>query len=139
MLSYPITVSPDSNSTLLVGFPDIPHANSLGDDREEALVNAVEALEAAIELYFDKGQPVPLPRADVETCDAVSLSGVASSKVQLWNDMLAKKVDKAELARLLGVQLSRVDKLFDLTDTTSDDLVEKAAKRVSERAALRSG
>jgi antitoxin HicB len=139
MLSYPITVSPDSNGTLLVGFPDIPYANSVGDDREEALVNAVEALEAAIELYFDKGQPVPLRRADIETRDAVSLSGVASSKVQLWNDMLAKKVDKAELARLLGVQLSRVDKLFDLTDTTSDGLVETAAKRVSERAALRPG
>jgi predicted XRE-type DNA-binding protein len=64
---------------------------------------------------------------------------VASSKVQLWNDVLAKKGDQAELARLLGVQLSRVDKLFDLTDTTSDGLLETAAKRVSERAALRSG
>jgi antitoxin HicB len=139
MLTYPINLSPDSNGTMLVSFPDIPFANSVGDDREDALVNAVEALEAAIELCFDKGQPVPLPRANDESRDAVSLSGVSSSKVQLWNDMLAKNVDKAALARLLGVHSARVDKLFDLADTSADDLVKTATKRLSEGPALRSG
>lgn len=41
MLNYPITLTPDSNGTYLVGFPDLPEANSVGDDLEDALRNAV--------------------------------------------------------------------------------------------------
>jgi antitoxin HicB len=71
MFTYPITLSPDSNGTLLVCFPDIPYANSVGDNREEALMNAGEALEAAIGIYFDEGLPVPLPRADFKSQNAL--------------------------------------------------------------------
>jgi antitoxin HicB len=138
MFTYPITLSPDANGTLLVGFPDIPYANSVGDDREEALMNAGEALEAAIEIYFDKGLPVPLPRANFKSRDVVSLSGLSSLKVKLWNDMLSQHMSKHELAQLLGVQASQVDNLFDLSDTGSYDLLQSAAKRLSERTALRS-
>jgi antitoxin HicB len=138
MLTYPVTLSPDSNGTLLVGFPDIPYANSVGDDREEGLANALEALEAAIEIYVDNGEPVPLPRANFETGDAVSLPGLASGKVVLWNDMRTQHMGKAELAKLMNVQASLVDKLFKLSDTSSQDLLEAAARHLRERAALRS-
>lgn len=137
MLNYPITLHPDSNGTLLVGFPDIPCANSVGENREDALANALEALEAAIELYWETGQPVPLPGSDVDTNDAVSLPALASAKVLLWNDMLGQQVSKTELARLLNEPAARIDSLFDLADTRPADLVEIAAQRLRERALSR--
>jgi hypothetical protein len=48
-------------------------------------------------------------------------------------------MSKDELAQLLGVQASQVDNLFDLADPCSYDLLQAAAKRLSERAALRVG
>lgn len=44
MLIYPVTLIPDDNDTFLVEFPDIPEANSVGDDEQEALLNAEDAL-----------------------------------------------------------------------------------------------
>ncbi|MDY0272755.1 MAG: type II toxin-antitoxin system HicB family antitoxin [Advenella sp.] len=49
MLIYPVTLIPDDNDTFLVEFPDIPEANSVGEDEQEALLNAEDALEAALE------------------------------------------------------------------------------------------
>lgn len=38
MLSYPISLTPDDNGTLLVTFPDVPEAITVGDDEEDAKV-----------------------------------------------------------------------------------------------------
>ena len=43
MLNYPVTLTRDSNGSFLVGFPDFPEANSVGDTVEEALHEAVDA------------------------------------------------------------------------------------------------
>ena len=49
MLSYPVKMELDTDNTYLVTFPDIPEAVSVGDDEDEALLNALDALESAIE------------------------------------------------------------------------------------------
>nr|WP_255581253.1 type II toxin-antitoxin system HicB family antitoxin [Caballeronia sp. dw_276] len=51
----------DSNNTFLVTFPDIPEAVSMGHDEDEALLNALDALESAIKIYFDEKREVPPP------------------------------------------------------------------------------
>ncbi|HEY0062979.1 MAG TPA: type II toxin-antitoxin system HicB family antitoxin, partial [Telluria sp.] len=61
MLNYPVTLTKDSNGTFLVEVVDLPEANSVGDDEDEALLNAVEAIETALEIYFDERRPVPTP------------------------------------------------------------------------------
>lgn len=67
------------------------------------------------------------------------MSGLSSAKIRLWNDMLAQQMGTAELAQFLDLPTSRIDALFDLADTRSTDLVEIAARRLRERAAMRSG
>ncbi len=91
MLTYPVTLKPDDNGTLLVGFPDIPEANSVGDDEQEALLNAEDALEAALEIYFDKKRPIPMPSKVKKDQQAVTLPALATAKVLLMNEMLARK------------------------------------------------
>ena len=122
MLIYPITLTPDSNNTLLVGFPDFPEAHSVGDDEEDALCNAEDALETALQLYFDERRPIPLP-SSARTGDAlVTLSALATAKVLVWNEMFAQKLRKADLARLLNVHGPQVDRLFDLNHSSKIEI-----------------
>ena len=60
-MKYPIHVELDTNGQYLVTFPDILEAATAADTREEALVLAVDALESALDFYFDEKRLVPLP------------------------------------------------------------------------------
>ena len=132
MLNYPVTLTPDDNGTFLVGFPDFPEANSVGDDKDDALRNAVDALETALSIYFDERRPVPLPSA-ADTGDAVvALPALETAKVLIWNEMFERKLRKADLARMLNVHTPQVDRLFDLGHSSKIEFVEQAAKALGK-------
>lgn len=132
MLNYPITLTPDSNGTYLVGFPDFPGANSVGDDVEDALHNALEALEVALDIYFDERRPIPLPSAPIDGQHVVTLPALETAKALLWNEMVAQKLRKADLARMLNVHMPQVDRLFDLGHSSKIEFVEQAAKALGK-------
>ena len=46
MLRYPVKLSRDTNDTILVEFLDVPEAHTFGEDVDEALMQAVDALES---------------------------------------------------------------------------------------------
>ena len=60
-MKFPVDIELDDNAQYLITFPDIPEAATAADSRAEALEMAVDALESAIDLYFDEKKPVPLP------------------------------------------------------------------------------
>lgn len=132
MLNYPVTLTPDSNGTYLVGFPDFPEANSVGDDKEDALINAVDALETALSIYFDERRPVPLPSDPDSGDELISLPALETAKVLIWNEMFEKKMRKADLARALHVHTPQVDRLFDLSHSSKIEFVEQAAKALGK-------
>lgn len=139
MLNYPVTLHPDTNGAILVGFPDVPEANSVGDDENEAMLNASDALLTALEIYCDKRRPVPLPSAPRKGQAMVPLSALPTAKVLIWNEMLAQKMRKTDLARHLGVHMPQIDRLFDLSHPSRIDFVEKAAGVLGKRIELRLG
>ena len=82
-LSYPVVLDPDDNGTLLVTFPDIPEAVTFGDDEEDALFRAVDALETMLAARMDDREGIPLPSpADGRPC--VTLSAPMSERVLLY-------------------------------------------------------
>lgn len=133
MLNYPVTLTPDTNGTFLVGFPDFPEANSVGDDEQDALASAVDALETALEIYFDERRPVPLPSQPEPGQATVALPALSAAKVLIWNEMFAQKLRKADLARLLNVHTPQVDRLFDLHHSSKFEFVEQAAKALGKK------
>jgi antitoxin HicB len=133
MLNYPVTLTKDSNGTYLVEVLDLPEANSVGDDEDEALLNAVEAIETALEIYFDERRPVPVPSKARKGQSIVALSALEEAKVLLWNEMHAQNVKKAELARRLNVHMPQVDRLFDLKHSSKFEFVEQAAKALGKK------
>ena len=88
MFSYPVKMERATNNTYLVTFPDIPEAVSVGDDEDEALLNALDALESAIEIYFDEKREVPLPSKAKKGQSVVKLPALVVSKVLLANEMI---------------------------------------------------
>ena len=60
MFDYPVTLTPDGD-TVLVTFADVPEALTFGADEDEALLQAVDALETALSLYMDARKPLPAP------------------------------------------------------------------------------
>lgn len=123
MLIYPVTLIPDDNDTFLVEFPDIPEANSVGDDEQEVLLNAEDALEAALEIYFDEKRPIPMPSKVKKGQSTVILPALVTAKVLLMNEMLDQKVRKAELARRLDVHMPPPELVYKVSMYDSNILI----------------
>jgi antitoxin HicB len=132
MLVYPATLNKDTNGSVLVAVPDLPEANSVGDDEDEALLNAVDAIETALEIYFDGRRPVPMPSKARKGQPTIALPAIEEAKVLLWNEILSQNVRKAELARRLNVHMPQVDRLFNLKHSSKFEFVELAAKALGK-------
>jgi predicted RNase H-like HicB family nuclease len=63
MLTYALRLTTNYNGMVMATFPDVPEAMALGRDHEEALDQAKDALEAALERYAAEGRDLPEPRA----------------------------------------------------------------------------
>lgn len=133
MFSYPVTLTLDSNGTLLVTFADIPEANAVGVDETDALAQGLDALEAALDIYFDLRRPIPLPSKAKRGQRTVTLPALVTAKVLLANEMLAQGVRKAELARRLDVHMPQVDRLLNLKHSSKLEMIEKALGSLGRR------
>lgn len=131
MFDYPVELTPDGDS-LLVTFPDIPEAITFGADPDEALQQAVDALETALSFYIDSRQPLPVP-SPANGRPTIRPSGLESAKLALYQAMTERGMRKAELARRLGWHVPQVDRLFDLTHTSRFDQIEAAARALDLR------
>jgi antitoxin HicB len=131
MLRYAVNLRPDDNDTVLVTFPDFPEATTVGEDREDALLRAVDALETAIQGRIGDREEVPLP--DAAAALAVELSIQTSLKVLLYRAMRERDVRKANLARHLGWKAPQVDRLFDLRHASRLDQLEAAFAALGKR------
>jgi antitoxin HicB len=131
MLTYCYTLTPDTNGTLLVEFPDVPEAAAVGDDEHDARAQAYDGLEAALQIYIDARRPIPLPASIGQ--GAVTLSALATAKVLLSNEMVSQGIRKAELARRLSAHMPQIDRLLDLSHASRLDQVEAAVLQLGKR------
>ena len=62
-MRFPIVIHKDSDSDYGVTVPDLPGCFSAGTTTDEALTNAIEAIECHIEGLMIDEEPVPSPRS----------------------------------------------------------------------------
>lgn len=136
MLAYPVELTPDGKF-LMVTFPDVPEAASQGDSVEDALEMAADALETALDFYFDAGRPVPAPSKPKRGQAVVELPPSVTAKVLLLNEMLRQKVRPAELARRIGTTPQEVNRLTNIRHTTRIDRVDTALRALGKRLIIR--
>jgi antitoxin HicB len=136
MLRYPVILKRDTNGTMRVEFPDVPEANTFGEDADEALIEAVDALESALSMYIEDRRDIPKPSPVKPRGKAVILPALTEAKLALYSTMRANRVGKAELARRLNCHLPQVDRLLDLLHASRLDQLEAAFRVLGKRLAV---
>ncbi len=122
MLAYPIHLE-DDDDTILVTSPDFPELTAFGDDRQEAIARAKDALEEAIAARIHDRKDIPQPSQGATRAVLPTLTAI---KVMLYQGMRDQGVGKAELARRLGWQLPQVDRVLDIQHHSRLDQMDAA-------------
>ena len=133
MLDFPVTLQ-DDDGTVLVTSPDFPELTTFGDDRDEALARAVDALEEAIAARISARQGIPEPSAG-ET--RIALPTLTAVKALLYQAMREQGIGKAELARRLGWHLPQVDRVLDVHHSSRLDRLDMALSAIGLQLEVR--
>ncbi len=134
---FPVVLDPQPEGGFVVIFPNVPEAITQGEDEDEALLVAVDALETALSIYVDARKPLPVPSVPKKGQKTVSPSALECAKLGLYRAMLEQGIRKAELARRLGWHLPQVDRLFDLNHASRLDQIEAAARALGRHVEVR--
>ncbi len=129
MLVYPITLEDDDGSVMATS-PDFPELTTFGDDREEAIARAVDALEEAIAARIHDRRDIPAPSGGETRAILPTLTSV---KVMLYRGMRQNGIGKAELARRLGWHLPQVDRVLDVQHRSRMDMMDAALRAIGKR------
>jgi antitoxin HicB len=135
MRGYPVNLRRDGKY-ILATFPDIPEAITQGDNRAHALEMAREALELAMDFYFEDQRPIPMPSQPKRGQAVVELPVSMAAKILLLNEMLRQKVRPIELARRIGTTKQEVNRLTDLKHATKIDRIDFALRALGKRLIL---
>ena len=135
MFDYPVTLTPD-DGTVLVTFADVPEAITFGTDEDEALLQAVDALESGLSFYVDARQPLPAPSKPKRGQKTVRPSALECAKLGVYQAMTEQGIKKSELARRLGWHMPQVDRLFDLRHASGLAQIEAAALVLGRRVEI---
>jgi antitoxin HicB len=135
MLRYPVKLERDTNGTILASFPDVPEAHTFGDDREEALARAVDALETAFMGYMEDRRAIPEP-SSLKRGSRVALPALTEAKLALYSAIRAGRIGKTELARRLNCHLPQVDRLLNLRHGSRLDQLEAAFRALGKELSV---
>ncbi|ERO60618.1 type II toxin-antitoxin system HicB family antitoxin [Pseudomonas piscis] len=127
MYAYPVIMNLE-NGHPRISCVDVPGMACVGDTPEQAMADAVIALEMALSLYVMQRMAIPLPSPCPAGQQLVRLPALSVAKVALWNAMFRQRVSKAELARRLGVNRPQVDRLVNLLHRSKIEKVEQALR-----------
>ena len=130
MLAYPIKLAKDDNGTYLVTCPSLPEVTTYGEDIEDALRHAGDAIEEAIAARMAGREPIPAPSNGKY---GVVLPALTVAKVLLYRRMLERSISKNALAKTLHWHRPQVDRLLDLRHGTRLDLIERALKALGAK------
>ncbi len=138
MFRYPVTLTRDEvDGGFVVTFVDIPEAITQGDTEAEALAAAKDALESALDFYFEDKRAVPAPSKAKRGQNVIELPASLSAKVLLLNEMVTQHVRPAELARRLNTTPQEVNRLTNVRHTTRIDGIAAALQALGKHLDIR--
>ena len=134
-MDYPVKLERDDNDTILVSFPDFPEAHTYGDNVEDALMHAPDALATVIDAYIKDRRDIPAPSARV-TKHRVTVPALIEAKIRLYETMREAKIGKSELAKRLDWHLPQVDRLLAMTHGSKLEQLETAFRALGKRLVI---
>jgi antitoxin HicB len=135
MTQYPASLDREGSKTI-ISFPDFPHVHTYGDDEGEGLARAVDALETYLMSMIDDREPIPEPRRPKRRQRFITLPALTEAKIELYRQMRAARVGKAELARRLDCHLPQIDRLLNLSHASRLEQIEQALFALGKRLTI---
>lgn len=133
---YPCILAPEEGGGFFATFPDVPGANTCGEDRAEALEMAEDALAVALAGYVHERWDIPPPSPTGSGQVAVAVPPLVAAKLALYSAMREQGVTKTALAKRLGLSESVVRRLLNPDHRSHINQVEKALRAVGRRLAV---
>ena len=133
---YPCVLEAEEDGGFFVTFPDVPGANTCGDDRAEALEMAEEALAGSLAGHVREQWDVPVPSSAAPGQVLVAVPTLVAAKLALHAALRERGMTAAALAGRLGLDESAVRRLLDPDRRSPIGRVEQALRVVGRRLAV---
>ena len=91
---YPCVLTTEESGGYSVSFPNVPEALTCGDDRDEALAMAEDALIVALGSYMQCREDIPVPDAAAGEQETVAVPLVVAAKLALYTAMREQGLTK---------------------------------------------
>jgi predicted RNase H-like HicB family nuclease len=131
-MKFPIALEPGTDTTAWgVVVPDLPGCFSAGDTAEQAFANAVEAIEAHLELLAEDGLDIPLPRPLDHWQADPQFAGWVWGLVDVDTSRFEGKAEKINIT-LPRRLLARVDEYARTHGMTRSGFLAQAAQRAMQ-------
>ena len=128
--AYPCVLTPEEGGGFSVSFPDVPEALTCGNDLNDALAMAEEALIAALAIYLRLDEDPPAPSLLREGQYPVTLPAMVAAKLTIYSAMRLQGMTHAALAARLVMSERAVRQLLDLDHGSHASEIEKALRVV---------
>jgi antitoxin HicB len=153
---YPVVLEADDNGTILVTCPDLPEVTTWGQDEQDALRHAVDAIEEALAGIIARRERIPEPsrpsarvgsarRRKLNLAIAAkpnaavsipALTPLTEAKIALYRAAFDARVSKAELGRRLGWHSPQIDRLFNLNHRSRIEQIDQALRALGKRISV---
>ena len=129
---YDCRLEDDPDGGIIVTFPDVPEANTFGEDRADALHSAAEALALALRTYPDNGET--LPERTYAGGEVVAVPIADALKLDVIARFAESGLSKTELARRLERGEKEARRVLDPMHPTKVPMLERALQALGARA-----
>jgi len=135
MIHYPALFEPDANKGgFVVTFPDFEWGVTQGETEAEAFDMAEDALVCILEETIRQRKDLPKPsKLRGKKYREIAVPALADAKIQIYEAMRAGRIQKAELARRMGIPRQQIERLLDLQHSSRLEQIEAAFRALNKR------
>lgn len=138
---YTAALSDNGQGGWIVRFQNVPEALTEGASREEALANAVDALEVALLGRMKDGEELPAASKTAgeegnHATVAITISAQAAAKLAFYEAFRKSGLTRSALARKIGKDEAEVRRMLDPHHATKLPALDKAIRAMGQRLTL---
>lgn len=127
MFYYPaFAIFDEESGQFEIYFRDFNELHSYAFTEEDIELDAIDGLTVGIGDYIRERMPVPRPSAALTGDILLKLPVLTCLKIELHNAMLQAGTKKADLAKMLGLKGTQIDRLLDTAYASKVETLEQA-------------
>jgi antitoxin HicB len=126
VFSYPAKFAAGSDGRVLVEFIDLPRVATDGEDDQEAMQEAMDALGSDLSIRLSRREEIPAASSAKRRHRLVPVPLWLAPKLALYVAMRDQGVSNSELARRLGLHERVVRRMLDSEHATKAEKIQAA-------------